>query len=243
MKMKLLLIVLFLLFISLPTVQYLYPFVKIEKVDEKRKKVEVPERNLIKKLYKDSTVSTTIENYFSDYFPLRDLLLRLNAQFEYSILNRAREVVIGKEGWLSDKKVLVEQLPELDRMSDEDIKRVVLKLKKLQYFLNKNDTKFLMVIIPMKATVYPEMFPSRYTKRPELTTLKRFQLALKNNEIQYIDALKILQEKKLEEEVYFKTDMHFNSVGSAHIAKAMVNYLSEDIFGKKIWNDIIPQEI
>ena len=236
MKIKLLLIILFLTFVSLPAIQYFHPFISIEKVDEKRKKVEKPQGNIIKKLYQDSSTAITIEKYFSDHFPLRDLLLRINAQFEYSMLNRAREVVIGKNGWLCDKKVLIYQLPELDKISDNDIKKAIIKLKKLEYYLNKNGTKFLMVIIPMKPTVYPEMFPSQYTKRPNLITLQRFQNALHNNEIPYIDALKILKIKKLEEDVYFKTDMHFNSVGSAYISKAMIEYFYHKEIDNKIWN-------
>jgi hypothetical protein len=239
MNFKLLYVIIFIGFISLPTIQYIYPFITIEKVDEKRKKEVLPSGNIVKKIYKDPATSITVEKYFSDHFSLRDVLLRLNAQFEYSVLNRAREVVIGKNGWLCDKKVFVEQLPKLDKMSNEDVKKGVIKLKKLQYYLQTKGIKFLIVVIPMKATVYPEMFPSRYTKRPKLTTLQRFQNSLKNNGIEYIDALSILNNKKLEEDVYFKTDMHFNSVGSSYIAEAIVNHFSNDLLKKDLWNEPI----
>lgn len=215
--------------------QYFGGFIHVNPIDEKRKKVELSKGNLFEALYYSPNIFFQVEHYFNDHFPLRDFFLRVNAQLDYTVFKRAREVIIGKDGWLCDKKVLVDQIYELDRLSDEEIKRAVIRLKKLQHFLDTQGIYFLMVIIPMKPTVYAEHYPEEYVKRPNKIMLERFQHALLINGISYIDALTILMDAKNAENVYFKTDMHFNSVGATIIAQSIITHLSHVFFQKDIW--------
>lgn len=234
---KTFLIIFFMVFICSPTIQYFNPVVKGKSVVENRTKAEWPQGSLWTGLIRGAGYTTTVERFFSDHFPLRDIMLRVLGQFEYSVLGRSREVIIGKEGWLSDKKVLAEQLHQLDRVNDEQIKASVIQLKRFQHWLQGRGIDFLMVIIPMKPTIYPEKFPEQYVQRPEQTGLQRFQKALDNNGIPFIDALSILNEHKNEAPLFYKTDMHWNTVGISYVAEAMVNHFSSKIFGKRIWNE------
>jgi hypothetical protein len=215
--MKISFIIFFIAFIFAPAIQYLHPLVTAKSVNENRVKVEWPQKSLWVGVRDGNGYSTQIESYFSDHFPLRDFMLRGQGQFEYSVLGRSREVIVGQEGWLSDKKVLAETLHNLDRVNDDKINLAMIQLKRFQYWLKQRDIDFLMVIVPMKPSVYAEKFPARYTHRPAVTGLMRFQQALAKNNIPYIDLLDILKRHKNEASLYYKTDMHWNTVGVNYI--------------------------
>lgn len=236
---KVSMIAFFMVFIYAAIIQFYFPVVNVKVVNESRIKVEWPQQTPWTGLRDGTGYATTVERFFSDHFPLRDVMLRGLGQFEYSVLGRSREVIIGKDGWLSDKKVLAEQLHQLDRVNDEQIKESVIQLKRLQYWLQDRGIDFLMVVVPMKPTVYAGKFPERYTQRPEQTGLQRFQRALKSNDIPFLDVLSILNEHKSEAPLFYKTDMHWNTAGISHVAEAMVNHFSSKILGKYIWDERI----
>lgn len=236
---KISLIIFFMAFICSAAIQYFHPVVKVKSVNENRTKVEWPHESTWVGLRDGAGYATTVERFFSDQFPLRDLMLRSLGQFEYSVLGRSREVIIGKDGWLSDKKVLTEQLHQLDRVNDEQIKVSVLQLKRLQHWLQGRGVDFLMVIVPMKPSIYAGKFPEKYVQRPEQTGLQRFQTALDNNDIPFLDVLSILNEHKSERQLFYKTDIHWNTVGISYAAEAMVNHFSSRTLGKRIWNERI----
>ena len=211
----------------------------MQSVNENRAKVEWPHDNPWVGLISGANYATKIEQFFSDHFPLRDFMLRGLGQFEYSALGRSREVIVGKDGWLSDKKVLSEQLHQLDLVNDEQIKSSIIQLKRLQYWLQGKGIYFLVVIVPMKPTVYKEKFPEKLVQRPEQTGLLRFQTEMKTNHIPFIDVLSILNHHKSEVALYYKTDMHWNTSGTSYVAEAIVNHLSLTILGKHIWKEEI----
>ncbi|MGZ8954512.1 MAG: alginate O-acetyltransferase AlgX-related protein [Methylovulum sp.] len=229
----------FMVFIYAAIIQLYFSVINVESVNESRTKVEWPQQTPWTGLRDGTGYATAVERFFSDHFPLRDIMLRGLGQFEYSVLGRSREVIIGKDGWLSDKKVLAEQLHQLDDVNDEQIKESVIQLKRLQYWLQDRGVDFLMVIVPMKPTIYAGNFPERYAQRPEQTGLQRFQKALDNNDIPFLNVLGILNEHKSERSLFYKTDMHWNTAGISYVAKDIVDHFSSKILGKRIWNEQI----
>lgn len=67
--------------------------------------------------------------------------------------------------------------------------------------------------------------------------MERYADALRRNNINYIDAASILKAHRDRVELYYKTDMHWNSDGASLIAKAIIDQLSEMYLEKKIWNE------
>jgi hypothetical protein len=236
-KAKIFLIGLFVVFIFSAAIQSIHPLIKAKVVNENRVKAAWPSENLLAGLSNGSSYAITVEKYFSDHFSLRDFMLRCLGQFEYSVLGRAREVIIGRDGWLSDKKVLSETLHQLDRADDEQIKASVLQIKRFQYWLQERDVEFLMVIVPMKPTIYPEEFPKWYVERPENTGFKRFQSALERNDVPSLDVAKLFRRHKNDAQLYYKTDMHWSPAGAAYTAEGIINYFSEKDLGGKIWRE------
>lgn len=236
-KIKIVFILLFIAFICSPIAQHIHPFIKVDAVNEKRTKQELPAGSAWVGLRDGTGYATGVERFFSDNFPFRDLMLRHIGQIEYSIFNRSQEVIIGEDGWLSDKKVLSEQLHQLDRVDDERIKEGVLQIKRLETLLESKGIQFLLVVVPMKPSIYPEKFPSKFTKRPVQTGLMRFQQALSKNNVPYIDLVSIFNRHKNEVPLYYKTDMHWNTVAATYSSEAIVNHLSNKQLGKTIWSE------
>lgn len=197
----------------------------------------MPGGNFLKNLWKDPTFSQKIENYASDHFPLRDAIVRIQNQLEFTIFHQAKEVVIGSDGWLSDKEVINVQLPQLNNVSDNDIQYSIEQIKKLQEYLRRNDTSLLIVVVPMKATIYADKFKKVNRDSLILSGLDRFQLALNKNKIPYLDLKSKFSEIRDTSQLYYKTDVHWSTVGTAVAAKGIVDYFSNLNKVSSPWRD------
>ena len=78
------------IFILLNLAQAIYPIIQIKPLDEKRELSTLPGGNFLKNLWEDPTFSQKIENYASDHFPLRDAIVRIQNQLEFTIFHQAR---------------------------------------------------------------------------------------------------------------------------------------------------------
>jgi hypothetical protein len=183
--------------------------------------------------------ATEFQLYFNDNFSLRSLLLSIHGQIEYSLFGLAREVIIGRDGWLTDKKILEEHLPQLDQIDDQQIQAGILQIKRLQHWLASRHIKFYVVIIPVKPTIYSEKFPDKYKRKAFHLGIDKFQSALKNNDIPFIDLYKIFEkEAKKNQNLYYKTDMHWNTYGISVAAKSIIDRLSSDYyFHNSVWSE------
>jgi hypothetical protein len=227
----------FMLVLVLPTLQYFTGMLQVPPVNEHREKSPFPHAKVLRAIAFDKGYAGRVESYYSEHFPLRDFLLRLHGQIEYSLFGTAREVVIGRDGWLADKKLLAEHLHQLDQADATQIRTGVLQLKKLQYWLERRHVHFLMVIVPLKPSVYPEQYPEKYGRRAGHTGLERFQEALALNGIPFVDVRSEFMKHKAPEPLYYRTDMHWNTVGSSRAAQMIVDRLSLEFAGGPIWHE------
>jgi hypothetical protein len=227
----------FLLLLLLPVLQHASGVVRVDRVNEHRAKVGWPAGNPLLAPAFDKGYTAKVEAYVADHFPLRDLLLRLHGQVEYSLLGVAREVIVGRDGWLSDKKLLAEHLPQLDQLDDDQVRSGILQLKRLQHWLAARDTRFLVVIVPLKPSIYPEYFPDKYQRRTGRSGLEKFQQALAANGVPFVDLHGEFRSKRQWERLYYQTDMHWNSVAVTLASEAIVNHFGREFLGRPIWHE------
>ena len=227
MKAKFIPAILFFSFIFLGSYQGLNPLINIQPIKENRKLTELPDGNIVLKLWNEPEYFAELENFYSEHFALRDGLIRLQNQIMFSFFRHSKEVVFGIDGWVSDKEVIENQLPALNEVSNVQIQASILKIKKLQEFLRKNGQEFLMVIVPMKPTVYFDKFSSHTSLLRRPTGLDRFQRALQKNDIPFLDVKSKFLAIKETTQLYYKTDVHWNTLGSAAVAEDIVKYFSE----------------
>jgi hypothetical protein len=168
-------------------------------------------------------------------FPIKKLSVSLISEFEYRIFNRSNNVIVGEDGFLSDK-VVVEQLLELDKMQEDDFKEPIRRLKNITEYLGNRGQNFLVVIVPLKPTIYKEKFPGPVSERQNIGLFK-FQGEMQKNNIQFVDLHNTLYKARNKHVIYHKTDVHWNNVGSAIAVKEIINYLSIATYGKKLYTE------
>jgi hypothetical protein len=227
MKAKFIPAVLFFSFVFLGIYQGVNPLITVQPIEENRELVELPKGNVVLKLWKEPEYFAKLETYFSENFPLRDSLIRLQNQIMYSLFRDSKEIVFGIDGWVSDKEIIDNQLPALNLVLDGQIEASILKIKRLQEFLRENNQEFLVVIVPMKPTVYFDKFPSHTGLSLGPSGLDRFQVAMKKNGISFIDVKSKFLSIKDSKQLYYKTDMHWNTLGSAVVAEDIIKYFSK----------------
>lgn len=160
------------------------------------------------------------ENRFNNNFFLRDSLIHLDYRIRYFILRETvyPQVVLGKQGWMYyTNEGNLEYYQRVRPLTSEKTNRLVSNLKNLQQKLDNQGIKFLLVIAPNKETVYPEFLPADISKTGNPTWADQITRQMANSPVKVLDLRDPLLQFKQQEQVYFKTDTHWNPVG-AHLA-------------------------
>lgn len=172
------------------------------------------------------------EAYVKDSFGLREPLIRLYNQWNYSLYNKtsANHVIIGREGYLYEENYIKACLG-LDFIGEDSIRGQVGKLKVIADALKKKDIDLVVLLAPGKGSFYPEFFPERYdTVKPRTTNADVFKKYLKNEGINLFDAHTWFGALKSTvhptHKLYSKTGVHWSKYGEYIVADSLLSYLS-----------------
>lgn len=150
--------------------------------------------------------------------------------YPFGISTDSNHVVIGKDGWLFLGDGYSKTISEDRRPSDAND---ALNAKKIQgamgawnaYLSDRGVKLFRVMIGPNKGTIYPEQLPvwARPASPNAADTLRSL-----NTENLYIDPTQplILAKKRFNENLYFKTDTHWNLVGAGVSFKQFAQEIS-----------------
>lgn len=171
-----------------------------------------------------STFPQAFEAYFNDRFFSRTALVKTRnwIRFKCWQISAAPSILIGKDGWLyflgETGTVLTSREESYSAQELKQWKDALVARNK--YFESKG-IKYLFVVAPDKQSIYPEFFPRR---RPDPSRLDQLSTYLgKNPEIPFVSLKPALMESKTaSEDLYFKTDSHWNDLG-AFIADSYVS--------------------
>ncbi|MCB2224375.1 MAG: hypothetical protein KQH83_09430 [Actinobacteria bacterium] len=192
---------------------------------ENRALAETPELSPGRLL--DSSFYREISAYFVDRVPLRDLGVRADAWIDFHVLGdtpNQRDVAIGADGWLFNPEtytaVCSDALPSPEAVvSGADLLMSVLAA-------SGRDVAF--TISPQKWTVYPErlgdLAPLAACAQGHATELR--DALLTDPPEGYVDTWGVLLAAAQDgESVYFRDDTHWNYLGAAMGAEAIVEHL------------------
>jgi len=183
-------------------------------------------------------------SYIDDNMPFRNELVNTYSTIDYYVFKRSIDsnVIIGKQGWLfyfnnedgySKDDYLGENL-----FTDEDLKNIVENCTAFQETLEKQGREFVLFIAPNKERIYSEYMPDKYGKPATMyRTLQVVQYLRKNTDIKVVYPYEELMQakEKLSEDLYYKTDTHWNQIGGYIGACALLKELGinmPDINGK-----------
>ena len=160
--------------------------------------------------------------YFNDHFAFRRMLIHWHALVKVKWLgvSTSAKVIVGKDGWFFDANNLGPPLTQ------EQLARWREALSARNAWLAARGIKYLFVVAPLKQTIYPE-----YVREPGQAShgsrLDQLVNALRDSPVEIIDLRPALLEAKRRNDVYFKTDGHWNQLGSFIAYQAIIQDLSK----------------
>lgn len=159
-----------------------------------------------------------VDNYFSDRFLMRNLLIKLYyTQFIINKNLRTNKVIKGKDNWLFHGVPSALNMYKKENLfSQENIELVAKTLQQYDNYCRKNNKKFYFYIAPSKSMVYSEFYSELIKQNKESKSLAEqlVEYLNKNTSVKVIYPKKALIENKDKSLLYWKTDTHWNEYGA-----------------------------
>jgi alginate O-acetyltransferase complex protein AlgJ len=175
---------------------------------------------------------------FADHFGGRNALIALHHWIKAVGFGTspAANVAIGRDGWLffrgEDGKALDRDYRGVLPYPPEEPSLIASEFKRRYDFVSALGIPYVVMIVPDKATIYPEYLPRWLTKVAPQTRLDRLYAALAAYpEITVLDLRPALIAAKTRERTYFKTDSHWNLVGATIGYEALAAVLKAKVPG------------
>ncbi|MEW8955058.1 hypothetical protein [Clostridium sp.] len=188
------------------------------------KKPSLFENNKINKNY-----TKDFENFISTNFTSRDKFIEANSLLRYKLfdLGASDKVIIGENQWMYLSDTL-EQYSGTKTYNEDTLKKFKINLEEKNKFLNKNGIEMLVVIAPNKNSIYPQYMPLNKPKIRNRNSTDEFFTYMKNNsDVNILDLRKDLIDSKSKEELYHRTDSHWNHIGASLAYKRIIEESSK----------------
>ncbi|TXJ41384.1 alginate O-acetyltransferase AlgX-related protein [Brachyspira aalborgi] len=173
------------------------------------------------------------EEYFNDYLPFRNELVKLKNLNDIFVFNNLvhKDLILGKEKWLFLKwDSLIPNYMGTYTYTTEELERAKNNLIRLKEVFNQNGADFYMVICPDKNQIYPEYMPD-YIKRihPEFNATDVFIKYMKENtDLNIIYLKEYFLDVKKYYPIYYKFDAHWNKLGAYFGYQEIMNNIGKD---------------
>ncbi len=181
------------------------------------------------------------EAWLTDHLPFRSAVLSAASLVKSGIFKSdTANVITGKDGWIFAEASVPDYINS-NGLPDEKISSIAVSLSLLEENVTEKGGKFLFVPVPDKASVYSDFMPSRYRKA-DTNNLKKLQKKLADDEVSYINMLKVMSDK-MSFTVYHQRDTHWNNYGALigfnaimdEIGKNHRTYNDADYIPEKKW--------
>lgn len=208
---------------------------KLDSQTENRTLQQAPGiENIVKKDY-----STVYENYYTDQFIERDNLLKLYTKLEIMTKkSTVRNHYIIDNEWIMPKVV--------NKQDDKTIESVSNKLNEYVKQITKYGRKIYYVSTPCKSQALNHLYPKYVQEGFALDNVSRFGDRLDKGYINFINIDKYFDQNFTEEEkenMYFKTDHHWNGVGAFEGFKHIINDMSIPYNSNMLLEDEVFEQI
>ena len=177
--------------------------------------------------------------YYKDNFGFRNSLLWYN-KLKYWVGNSPSDkVMLGKNGWLFFNGEPFTDMQNvfrgIRRLTDSELKKYAEVLTSRYQWLQARGIRYLLIIAPNKHTIYRENLPDVMFQVNENTLTDQFFNYIQlHTEVPVLDLRQVLLNNKTAgTSLYFKTDTHWNHLGTNivqfEIAKILNSYFPEQV--------------
>lgn len=167
------------------------------------------------------------EAWFGDHFGMRRALLELNTRvlIDGFGVSPSDQVVLGTEGWLYYTRdgIFADRRGE-ERLGEAELERWREVLEGRRAWLQQRGVPYVFAVAPNKVTIYPQHLPARHRARPDVPTRMDQIVAhlAARSQFRVVDGRPLLREAARSEQVYHRTDSHWNDAGAYVMYRAIV---------------------
>lgn len=168
-------------------------------------------------------------NFEQNYFGRYDLISGAN-KFRYHILQDKMftGLIANQNGWLMLTKDGLIDHQRNRAFSDREREILKRKLRGMCSILSKQDIYFVLFVTPNKNTIYSEQIPSQIMVMDSISNLDVVKKVWKETEnCTFLDIRGKLIDQKTIENVYYKTDTHWNRSGAFIGYQALMEQLAK----------------
>ncbi|HTA27552.1 MAG TPA: hypothetical protein VK809_07185 [Bacteroidia bacterium] len=187
------------------------------------------------------------ENYLRDTFGLRNLFIRINNQLEYYLFKKphAADIIAGKNGEFYGKDYVFAYTGQ-DYIGEDNIRKRINELVKIQKFLASRHKLFILIFAPSKARLNRENLPDefKYSKNNNYELYAKLAPEAGLNVIDFNSYFMQLKGSS-RYPLYPKKGTHWSFFGACVAADSIITYIEDKKHIKMFhtnWKNIIPEE-
>lgn len=170
------------------------------------------------------------EDWLDSRLAFREQILAANAIINYRLLRTSPnpDVIAGSGDWLYYAETAPDYTGE-GRLTEAELSRIVDNLRTLSEALIQRGARLYVAVVPNKSTIYPQYMPERYVPRSDGGNIERLKAACAGLPLNWIDLVAPLREAASGDTlVYCKTDTHWNALGAAIGADAVLRGMGRE---------------
>lgn len=170
------------------------------------------------------------EAWYDDRFGFRNVLVRQFHTVQFGWLGVAdwEQAIKGGNGWLYlGRKALIDEARGLNPMTEDEARVWAARINEIRQWQEARGGTFLFVLVPDKQRAYPEYLPDWYASS-ESRRKEQLIAALTPLGTPMLDLTTSLRAAKANEpeELWLKTDTHWNGYGAWHGYQAIMERLA-----------------
>jgi alginate O-acetyltransferase complex protein AlgJ len=158
------------------------------------------------------------EAFYADRFGFRNGLIQGHNWIKYSLFKGSSlgKVLFGKDDWLFlTKSGIVTDFLGRHSLSTRELDTWKSVLEQRQQWLQERGIRYLFVIVPNKATVYPEMLPDHISRSRGRSRMDQLVDYLEtHSSLDILDLREPLQQAKPSGLLYYSQDSHWTDRGA-----------------------------
>lgn len=180
---------------------------------------------------------SSFKSYYLGNFGLKKTTVNQYINFKETVLKEEplpNYNLTGKNGWYFLGNNYNNVFYNSFGMTDtKKVKSITNYLETITQYLTSKNIKFYVVFPPNKHSIYSEYLPFQLEKKETLYNLLKSELE-KNTTVQLIDLHSLLLQEKKENQLYYKTDSHWNDLGAFIAYQHIIDYIKKDISIEKL---------
>ena len=177
------------------------------------------EQNILEiRLTQPKKIKHDIRNYYSEKFLFNSPFVNQYLKFKTDVLQENPipfNVIKGQTGWYFLGNNYYNTLNDAfgnDSFSTNELTTIKNNLLSINSYLKSKHIAFYVVVVPNKNSIYKEHLP--YKLKQKSTKLITLQHQLGNTDISFINLTEHLKSAKSQQQLYYKTDSHWNTFGA-----------------------------